>query len=116
MKDNDHKTLGSIYGSIVGEQQVVIFESADNDFLTEELVQTLGSDNARRLVGLVKRELPACNDDICAQRLEKLASQIINTIKRTVSNSMIRRTLSQYDQLSPLAQAKVLYSLLSNTK
>ena len=41
------------------------------DLLTEDLIKSLGIDNARRLIGLIKREIPACKDDICAQRRRK---------------------------------------------
>jgi len=119
MKDDDTKKLENMYDSVAGvpRASMIIEEGSElSDLLTEELTRTLGQDNARRLVGLVKRDIPACQDEQCMKGLEGNAQMLIDNISRTVSDPMIRRTLSQYKQLSAVAKAKVLYGILAKTQ
>jgi len=119
MKDDDTKTLETLYdniGGAVSGNYALLNEAISNDDILEEgrLVDTLGMNTARMLIGLVKRDLAGCNGDAnCEKRFEKVASSIINSIIHNVDDTMIRRTLSQHEGIPATSKAKILYALLS---
>ena len=121
MKDNDTKKLSRLYDLVAGADEyepVIITEDVGefSQYLTEEMINVLGQNLSSRLIGLIKREVPSCKDEICKQRLEQLAQAIINNIERNVSNPMINRTLKNYEGLPALTRAKVIYQLLSTVE
>ena len=115
MKDNDSKILASMYNEINGViDDVVILETSDiNIFLTEKIVNVLGQKPASMLVGLVKRDIPSCNDDYCKQDIEEKAKKVLSYIQKVTNLPMIHRTLSQYSDLPATSQAVALYKILS---
>lgn len=115
MKSNDTKRLEYLYGAISNastDHRSLIFENTEEVVLKEEIVNVLGMDNAKKLIRLIKNEIPACNDDICKQRLEKESNILITDIKNNVDNNMIQRTLFQYKEIPMLSQVKMLYNIL----
>lgn len=125
MKDYDTKVLEGVYDNINGVPPTpLILLKEDFDpaqrIILEGIVDSLGGSNnptavdtARKLIGLVIREIPACGDTPnCLRGLNNRASIIIKNVER-LGGPMISRLLSQYGDLSPVSKAKVIYQILS---
>ncbi len=115
MKDVDTYKLENMYGAIRGEivvsPSLVMESSSIDELLNEGLMDTLGQNSARLLIGLVTREIPQATD---SKGIENKAEQILNHITTTVSNPMVQRTLMQYADLPATARATALYKILAD--
>ena len=114
MKDNDTYLLSEMYGEIVGQPATLVMESAEaqDELLTEELVQTLGQQLAIRLIRLIKARQKATHKS-ALQQLEKEADKLLSDIiAQTQDNPMVSRTVAQHRGMDSLALLNVLYNIL----
>ena len=125
MNDNDTKLLSQMYDQISGMPQhplILIKENFDpkEKLILEGIIDNLGGANnptavdiARRMMGLIRRDVPACGDNqSCMKTLDTKATILLNDIER-LQNPMISRVISQYKDVSPTSKVKIVFALLS---
>jgi hypothetical protein len=129
MKDIDTKILEDMYEQMAGgpPRPLEFVEenfSEEENLLLEGIIEALGGSKnpaamaiARRMIGLVNREIPQCSEnEACLQGLEQRAELILKNISYNVRNPMVDRVLKQYEDLSAVAKVKILFKLLSGSQ